>query len=292
MVDQSDPKLASWSTDGTSFVIFDVDEFSKQVLPQYFKHSKFASFVRQLNFYSFRKLRSMTHMHNATHAATAKSKSVRFGHEYFRRGHPELLHKIQRITKGGGGGGGTQSHGDGSSIGLLEAKSLKEQICTVQHNLDAISINLDQRIRTITEEIESDYQHRMSKMTSTYQAFRNLNLLPTLSPPNKTCVVSVQGDEASSSSTRRTCTSSPIPCTPAPHLLKHLPPSSTLMTSAPPPAPPPPPTATTTTTTTTTKMVDTIPISPRSTISSLMSPLDTLSGIASAMLSHNSMDEM
>ena len=34
---------------GTSFHIYDQASFAKDVLPFYFKHSNFASFIRQLN---------------------------------------------------------------------------------------------------------------------------------------------------------------------------------------------------------------------------------------------------
>jgi heat shock transcription factor 1 len=47
----------SWNEDGTAFIVKKVNEFSEHVLPKYFKHSNFASFVRQLNMYDFHKNR-------------------------------------------------------------------------------------------------------------------------------------------------------------------------------------------------------------------------------------------
>ena len=35
--------------DGTTFVVKDQAKFSTDILPKYFKHGNFASFVRQLN---------------------------------------------------------------------------------------------------------------------------------------------------------------------------------------------------------------------------------------------------
>lgn len=48
--------IAAWAEDGLSFYIIDQTRFVDSVIPQYFKHSNFSSFVRQLNFYGFRKV--------------------------------------------------------------------------------------------------------------------------------------------------------------------------------------------------------------------------------------------
>ena len=46
MVDTCDPTVACWSDDGETFVVKDPVKFEKQIIPQFFKHSKFSSFVR------------------------------------------------------------------------------------------------------------------------------------------------------------------------------------------------------------------------------------------------------
>lgn len=40
--------IISWNEDGTAFTVKKVNEFSEQILPKSFKHSNFASFVRQV----------------------------------------------------------------------------------------------------------------------------------------------------------------------------------------------------------------------------------------------------
>ncbi|KAL8142078.1 hypothetical protein V2J09_015110 [Rumex salicifolius] len=54
--DGSTDKVISWSQSGDSFVIWDMTEFSRDLLPKFFKHSNFSSFMRQLNIYGFRKM--------------------------------------------------------------------------------------------------------------------------------------------------------------------------------------------------------------------------------------------
>jgi hypothetical protein len=76
-------QIISWSDDGNYLVIKDAEEFSQKVLPIYFKHSNFTSFVRQLNMYNFHKKRSMTSEHI-------------YFHELFKRGKVDMLRHIKR----------------------------------------------------------------------------------------------------------------------------------------------------------------------------------------------------
>ena len=46
MIDSCDPDVACWSEDGTTFVVKDPIRFERTIIPQFFKHSKFTSFVR------------------------------------------------------------------------------------------------------------------------------------------------------------------------------------------------------------------------------------------------------
>lgn len=49
--------VVRWTPNGDSFVVLDTNEFTKEILPKHFKHSNFASFVRQLNKYDFHKVK-------------------------------------------------------------------------------------------------------------------------------------------------------------------------------------------------------------------------------------------
>ncbi|KAI9921576.1 hypothetical protein PsorP6_001367 [Peronosclerospora sorghi] len=84
MLQEESTNILRWTPDGRAFEIHDMHEMMAHVLPRYFKHCKYTSFQRQLNYFNFRKW--------------TKSKAVvcTFSNDFFLRDQPELAWRITR----------------------------------------------------------------------------------------------------------------------------------------------------------------------------------------------------
>lgn len=92
ILEEESEDVISWNASGTSFIIHNPQRFSQEIMGKYFKSSKFNSFVRQLNFYGFRK---STRDQN-TDENSPNNKTWEFQHRQFIRGRKDLISKIHR----------------------------------------------------------------------------------------------------------------------------------------------------------------------------------------------------
>ena len=78
--------IIEWGEDGTYFIVKNLHDFTENILPKYYKHNNYSSFIRQLNMYDFHKRKSSPNEHI-------------FEHKNFIRNKKELLKLIKRKTK-------------------------------------------------------------------------------------------------------------------------------------------------------------------------------------------------
>ncbi|CAN0334075.1 unnamed protein product, partial [Ectocarpus sp. 8 AP-2014] len=116
-----------------TFIVKHPDAFSSVVIPKFFKHSKFSSFVRQLNFYGFRKVKS-----NAS-GAGVNSKWWEFKHDLFHRDKSHLLADMRRATH------------YGVAADKQEVEHLRSEVTRLRSHID----DMGDKIGQLTSLVES-----------------------------------------------------------------------------------------------------------------------------------------
>ncbi|KAJ3869406.1 hypothetical protein EV359DRAFT_29938 [Lentinula novae-zelandiae] len=92
----SDPEtddVICWSESGDSFFVLDPTRLATERLGAFFKHNKFASFVRQLNMYGFHKI---PHLQQGALRSSSEAEYSQFAHPDFHRGQEDRLILIER----------------------------------------------------------------------------------------------------------------------------------------------------------------------------------------------------
>lgn len=153
MVDQSDSSVIAWSSSGHSFTVLDVKRFEAEILPKYFNHGKFSSFVRQLNFYGFQKLRSDPDLQKHT-------EHIRFSHEFFRKGQPELLLKIKRTTA-------LKQSSEETEESHVEY--LQKTVEMLQQKIKILEASMDKKVESTALALTEGYMIRIRNLEESYE---------------------------------------------------------------------------------------------------------------------------
>ncbi|OBA19034.1 hypothetical protein METBIDRAFT_33655 [Metschnikowia bicuspidata var. bicuspidata NRRL YB-4993] len=117
-----------WNEDGETFQVVHREEFMKNILPKYFKHNNFASFVRQLNMYGWHKIQDINS--GSMKDDRNQEEVLQFKNPYFIRGREDLLDNIVRNKTGG--------NEDTLDVNLLNLQYVMNEIDLIKMNQLAI----------------------------------------------------------------------------------------------------------------------------------------------------------
>lgn len=182
MIDTCDVSIASWSEDGETFVVKQPENFSSKIIPQFFKHSKFSSFVRQLNFYGFRKIKYSDSIKIDEKLERETKDYWRFRHECFRKGREDLLTGIKRsnstqndkkpvVAQTKSVPASAESKTEVNEL-KLELDTLKDKIAKMNDNMDALTtlvqnVKLEEKKGIVDRNVHVGIKRRKTEVSET-----------------------------------------------------------------------------------------------------------------------------
>ncbi|KAH8117110.1 HSF-type DNA-binding-domain-containing protein [Phellopilus nigrolimitatus] len=156
--DSAFANVVSWNQAGDAFVVKDMNEFTKSILPRMFKHSNFASFVRQLNKYDFHKVKNSDDSQFGEHSWT-------FRHPDFQIDRRDALENIKRKVPAQRKSA-VSSRGQAGSPGVSPSDGVDNPAAqALQAQIDRLTQAHDEMTQHIRH-LESNYQSVLGEMVN------------------------------------------------------------------------------------------------------------------------------